>query len=114
MNTLIIRNRKGHLNIPLLNGEGRKKAMEHLKYLGYKEKDLKPIVWPADAVSAYREYVGAPWDFKYKSDILRDKKEKMERNLLWKRESEIATRVPLYVWVFWCPGISGFYRGWWL
>ncbi len=94
----------------------RQRAKEYLKNVAGIEVDrLQPLVWPEDAVSAYRKYMYAPWEFTYKSDILRRKIEKMEEHLYWKRERDIIYRKPLYIWVFWCPGINGLiYRGWWL
>jgi len=73
------------------------------------------IDWPEGAISAYRNHPGAPWRFTTKSDILRRKRERMENNLRLKREVGVVERKALYVWVFWCPGINGFfYRGWWV
>jgi len=98
-----------------LSDAGRWRAREHLLSVGYTEKQLQPIVWPEDAVSAHREHMYAPWEFTTKADILRGKRERMEHNLWWKREYGVTHIQPLYVWVFWCPGFFGFaYRGWWL
>lgn len=113
MNTTIIRHRKMGLPGGIhLSDESRQRAKEYLLSVGYREDDLKPIVWPDDAVSAYRNHSGAPWQFTTKADILRKKRERMESNLRHKRESDGTCRVPLYVWVFWCPG--AIFEGWWL
>ena len=73
------------------------------------------IDWPEGAVSAHQNHPGDTWKFKTKSDILREKRETMENNLRLKREDGVVERKALYVWVFWCPGVDGFfYRGWWL
>ena len=72
------------------------------------------LSWPEDAVSASRRFPGEPWEFTYKSDILKAKRERMEQSLRNKREIGRVERRALYVWVFWCPGIGGFaFRGWW-
>lgn len=102
--------------LPLLSEDGRRRAREYLLSVGYRQEQLKPIVWPDDAISAYRPYVGAPWQFNTKADILRKKREEKikcrMRQRIWE-ESQIIRRRRLYVWVFWCPGISGFFEGWW-
>ena len=68
---------------------------------------------PSGAISAHREYPGAPWQFTTKADIRRAKKERMVSNLYYKRECRVTEKRCLYVWVFFCPGISGvFFRGW--
>lgn len=73
------------------------------------------IPWPEGAVSAYRKHHTAEWEFTTKKDILKEKKKNYEQRLWIKREYGVARRVPLYVWVFWCPGFNGiFYRGWWV
>ena len=72
------------------------------------------IDWPAEAVSAERQGPREPWRFTFRSDVLRMKRERMERNLAIKRESDLSCRRALYVWVFWCPGVAGFaFQGWW-
>jgi len=96
-----------------LSDEARERAREYLLSAGYREKDLKPIVWPEDAVNAYKEHPYAPWEFTTKADILRGKRERMENCLWFKREYGVTHRKPLYVWVFWCPGISGLFEGLW-
>jgi hypothetical protein len=112
MGTIVIRNKKGMPGFSF-SEEARKRAYEHLKSLGYTDDELRPIEWPQDAVSAYRDNGHAAWKFTTIADILRRKRDRMENNLRWKREHEIIERRTLYVWVFWCPGISGFFRGWW-
>lgn len=70
--------------------------------------------WPDGAVSAERRGPGDRWRFTYRADLLRAKRERMERNLWQKREVGQVSRRALYLWVFWCPGITGFaFRGWW-
>lgn len=72
------------------------------------------IPWPLDAISAIREHHSEPWQFFKISDLLRDKRKRMENRLWMKREDHTVHRICLYVWVFWCPGIFGFaFRGWW-
>lgn len=108
MSTLISRN----FSIEL-SDEARRRAREYLISTGIRVEALKPIVWPEDAVSAHREHMYAPWQFTTKSDIRRGKRERMDHNLWWKREYGVTHRRPLYVWVFWCPGISGIFEGLW-
>jgi hypothetical protein len=112
MGTLITRSAIKHSAFAL-SDEARQRATEYLKSVGYTEEQLKPIEWPDDAISAYRDWPGAPWQFTTKADILRAKREHMELNLRQKRQSDIVEKRALYVWVFYCPGISGFFEGWW-
>jgi len=115
MGNIIIRSKKFKKTGFSLSEDARKRAYDHLKSLGYRDEELKPIEWPDDAVSAYRDNRHATWKFTTIADILRRKIEKMERNLRWKREYNIIEKRPLYVWVFWCPGISDFFfKGWWI
>lgn len=92
-----------------------------------KDTDLNPrnpfhrmqlsIPWPEGAVSAYREDLRAPWEFTTQSDLLRRRRKRMESRLRKKREYGVVRRRALYVWVFWCPGISNCFnafRGWWI
>jgi len=74
------------------------------------------IRWPSDdAVSAWREHGRCEWTFTTTGDILRAKRERMERSLYWKRESGVVRRRAVCVWSFWCPGIAGFaFCGWWM
>lgn len=110
MGTVITRSFK---DSSFLGEAGRQRAKEHLLSIGYREEQLKPIVWPEDAVSAHREHQYAPWEFTTKADILRGKRERQKQRLWMKREYGVIHRRALYVWVFWCPGIYGiFYRGW--
>ena len=98
---------------PILSEAGRQRAREQLISLGYRPEAFKPIVWPEDAVEAYRSYVGAPWEFTTKADIRRRKWKLRENHRIW-LESQVTHRRLLYVWVFWCPGVGGFaFRGWW-
>jgi len=108
MGTLVSRNFKISLS-----DDARRRAREYLISLGYREEDFEPIVWPEDAVSAYRRSVYEAWQFTTKADILRGKRKRMEDNLWWKREYRVIHRRALYVWVFWCSGISGVFEGLW-
>ena len=95
--------------------EARRRAKEYLLSSGVPAKALEPIVWPQDAVSAYRKHFSLPWEFTTKADVQRGKRERMEHSLRFKREYGVIQKRPLYVWVFWCPGISfTFFRGWWI
>jgi len=117
MSTVVIRGKKGDdfFGGIRMTDEKRRRIREHLISVGVRVDRLQPLIWPEDAVSAYKRHMYAPWEYTLKSDILRRKRERMELNLRWKREDGVIHRRPLYVWVFWCPGINGiFYRGWWL
>jgi len=96
-----------------LSDDARRRATAHLISLGYREKQLQPIVWPEDAVSAYRRNIILPWEFTTNADLKRRRQERAKKILWWKREYGVIYRRPLYVWVFWCPGISGIFEGWW-
>lgn len=74
----------------------------------------RAIAWPEGSVSAYRKHRLATWEFTTKADLLQERRERMESHLWQKREYGVIHIQPLYVWVFWCPGVFGFaYRGWW-
>jgi hypothetical protein len=49
------------------------------------------------------------------TDLGGAKRDRQAKRLEWKREGCGTTEIrPVYVWVFWCPGLGGFaYRGWW-
>jgi len=115
MMTMIARNKKRRPFFGLLNSEeSQRKAKEHLKSLGYDFDKQPKLVWPEGAVAAWHDHFYGEWKFRYKSDILREKKERMKQNLRLKRQDGTTEIRALYVWVFWCPGIFGFaYRGWW-
>lgn len=51
------------------------------------------------------------WD-----DVKQKRKERQKEILKRKRSSRRQIqKKPLYVWVFWCPGVGGFaFRGWWI
>jgi hypothetical protein len=108
MSTVINRN----FRFPILSEVGRQRAREHLISVGVRVDRLQPIIWPEDAVSAYRPHMYAPWEYTTEADILRKKWELRENHRIW-MESQITHRRLLYVWVFWCPGISGIFEGWW-
>lgn len=67
--------------------------------------------WPEDAVSAYRFCPGKPWEFTTRADVLRHKRERMERALAHKRMPAAPQRRAMYVWVFHVPGFI--FGGWW-
>lgn len=48
--------------------------------------------------------------------VMERRRQQQRARLKQKRSNyDVIERKPLYVWVFWCPGIGGFaYRGWWL
>lgn len=96
-----------------LSDDARRRAREYLASVGYDAARIQPIVWPEDAVSAYKAHTSAAWQFTTRADVLARRRELMEDNLQLKREDGVIRRVPLYVWVFWCPGVSGVFRGWW-
>lgn len=114
MSTVVIRSRNKHSKgLFNLSDDARRRAREHLESVGIQLDKLPLLIWPDDAVSAYRKHMYAPWEFTLKSDILQRKRECMEHNLWWKRESGTVHKLPLYVWVFWCPGINDFFfKGW--
>lgn len=93
--------------------EQRARAREHLKAAGYDVDRTPPLIWPEDAISAWQDHNYAPWQFKYKSDVLAEKRQRMEWALWEKREFDRTEIRALYLWVFWCPGISGIFEGWW-
>jgi len=113
--TIIPRNKRKRPFAGFLDGEeSQRRAKEHLKSLGYDFDRQPKLVWPEGAVAAWQDHFYGPWQFRLMSDVLRDKKERMELNLSLKRDYGKTEIRPLYVWVFWCPGFFGFaYRGWW-
>ncbi len=115
MSTVVARSRDKHpKNLLGLSDDARQRIRERLKSAGIHVERLQPLIWPEDAVSAFQEYMYAPWQFTTKADILRKRRERMEEHLRRKREYGITQRRALYVWVFWCPGINDFiFRGWW-
>ena len=98
---------------PIFSEAARQRVIEHLKEAGIDFERIPKLIWPEGAISASQKDRYAPWEFRYKSDILREKKKGMERNLWWKREYKKTETRALYVWVFWCPGISGIFEGLW-
>jgi hypothetical protein len=99
----------------LLSPEAQERARKHLKSVGLDPDKSPQLIWPEDAVSAYREHIYDPWQFITKTDILQRKREKMKNRLWMKREYGVTQRRALYVQVFWRPGFFGFaYRGWWI
>jgi len=48
--------------------------------------------------------------------VMERRRQRQEAELKQKRSDyDIVYRKPLYVWVFWCPGINDFiFRGWWI
>ena len=116
MYTLVKRNRKSSDHSMFnLSEDARKRAKEYLKSAGYDLERIQPLIWPEDAISAHRDSIYEPWQFTTKSDVYKAKQKRMESHLWWKREYEVICRKPLYLWVFWCPGINDFfYKGWWI
>lgn len=112
MTCTVVRPKKGSRPLWKLSPEKRAMRDELLRGRGIDVERLPKLIWPEGSVSASQDHLYAPWQFKFKSDILREKREEMERAIEWKRESGSVQRRALYVWVFWCPGISGFYEGW--
>jgi len=115
MSIVVIRNRENPNGFPLkLSDDAPRRIRAHLKSAGVDVENIPLLVWPDDAVSAHKPHMYAPWQYITKSDLLRERREHMESRLWWKREQGVVRRVPLYVWVFWCPGINDFiFRGWW-
>lgn len=115
MSTVVMRSKKGNESLIARIGmtdEKRCRVREHLISLGVQVDRLQPIIWPEGAVSAYRKHKYAPWEYTTKADLLRDKRKRRMNHRIW-MESQITHRRRLYVWVFWCPGISGIFEGWW-
>jgi len=99
-----------NFQFPELTEEQRQRAYQHLCQAGYDSDNMQPLIWPEGAVSASRDHPYQPWQYVYKSDVIRRKKEQQERNLRFKRDYNITSKRFLYVWTFWCPDI---YTGWW-
>lgn len=113
MTSIIARPRKDCK--PMISEEAYERLKQHLISMGYRENDLQPIVWPEGSISAYRDHSEQPWTFRYKADVLREKKERMDHNLWTKRKYGILEYRPIYIWVFHCPGIfGGIFEGWWI
>ena len=113
MSSIVRRPKKGSRPHWQLSGAQYAKAKEQLLAAGIDMDRSPKINWPEGSVSASRDYMYDQWKYRYKSDILREKKERMESRLWWKREYGVVQRRALYVWVFWCPGISGLFEGLW-
>lgn len=112
--TIIVK-RQARVNAFALSKDVQERARKHLLSVGIPEKAFAPIVWPDDAVSAYRENMYDPWKFVTKADIRREKINQMNRNLERKRNYGLVQRRAVYVWVFFCPGVNDFiFRGWWI
>lgn len=115
MSTVVIRSKNKDKDLVagiVMTDEKRRRIREHLISAGIRVDRLQPLIWPEGAVSAYHPHMYAPWEYTTKADILRRKRERRDRHRIW-MESQITHRRPLYIWVFWCPGISGFFEGWW-
>jgi len=98
----------------MISETGLPRVIEQLKEDGIDFARIPELIWPEGAVSASQDHMYGPWKFRFMSDVLREKKERQEDNLLRKRQSGPPEIRALYVWVFWCPGLFGFaYRGWW-
>ncbi len=96
-----------------LSPEQRRRAENHLRTAGYDIDRFSKLVWPDDAVAASREHPYAPWKFTLKSDVRAAKIKRMNERLWVKREQGRTAVKCLYVWVFYCPGISGIFEGLW-
>ncbi len=113
MSTTIVRkfSSKGPFN---LSDEAMQRGREHLKSVGIDFDRLPKIIWPDDAVYAYQKHIYAPWEYTTKADVRRKRQEDAKLKLRYKRgEYRALKRLPAYVWVFYCPGISGIFEGWW-
>jgi hypothetical protein len=66
--------------------------------------------WPEGSVSASRQFPHDPWEFRFEADVRKDKMERQERNLSWRRRPG-AQRRALFVWVFCVTG--DYFSGWW-
>ncbi len=100
-----------------LSPEARQRIKERLLSVGYSERDIKPIEWPDDAVSAHRSHRGEPWQFTTKGDLLREKQQKTRRNRQferdrWRNHQLEIKRKRAYVWVFYVPD-EMIFGGWW-
>ena len=89
----------------ILTKKGRKKAKAYLLSVGIDLDKSPKLIWPDDAIRAYRNHYMEQWQFIYKSDIIKLKIKEQKDNLWMKREYKVTRKVPLYVWVFYCPGI---------
>jgi hypothetical protein len=104
--------KRGFLN---LSPEAQVRAEEHLKSLGYDIDRIQPLVWPDDAVSAYkdRDHPYEPWKFVTKADVKKRRQERAKKVLRYKREDGVVYRRAAYVWTFYVPDWN-FFCGWWL
>jgi hypothetical protein len=90
------------------------RAKNYLREEAGMDFDHQPaLVWPPDAVAAYRDDLHSPWQFRTRANIRQGKIDDMERSLRFKRTYDTVQIRAAYIWVFWCPGISGCFRGWW-
>ena len=104
--------KRGFLN---LSPEANQRATEYLRSVGWDVDRIKPLIWPEDAVSAYRDHPYDPWKFVTKLDVKQRRQREAKEVLWYKRNDGVIKRRAAYVWVFWCPGISGiFFRGWYI
>jgi len=88
------------------------------KFLINTKKWVKPefrpyILTPPDNVAGYESdgyYRRAvTWDM-----VMQRRRKRQQIELERKRDNyDVIYKKPLFVWVFWCPGISGIFRGWW-
>ena len=114
MSTVVIRSKENPNGFPnpfQLTDDARQRIREHLVSVGVDVENIPPLIWPDDAVSAHQDHEYAPWQYITKSDLLRERRERMESRLWWKREHGVVRRVPLYVWTFFVPGFI--FGGWW-
>lgn len=114
MTCVVMRSKKNPDGFPIkLSEDAQRRIRVDMEAIGYNVDDIQPLDWPEGAVSACREHMYAPWQYTTKADIRR-KRQKDAKEVLWlKREYKVIHKRAAYVWVFWCPGISGCFRGWW-
>ncbi len=114
MSCVVIRSKKNPDGFPIkLSEDALRRGREYMIAQGIDVDRIPPLIWPKDAVSAYREHTWDPWQYTTKADI-RQTRQKDAKEVLWfKREYKVIHRRAAYVWVFWCPGISGCFEGWW-
>jgi hypothetical protein len=78
-------------------------------------KDIKPkILSPPDNVAGYESngYYRRPVTW---SMVMDRRRQRQKIELENKRiDYDFIHKIPLFVWVFFCPGISGVFEGWWL
>jgi len=104
----------------MFSEDAKRRAREYFESCGHQIGLMPKFDPPADAVSASRQAsLGnyyAPWEYTTEKDMQRNRCEKRRQRrkyLRHERESGITRLRRAYVWVFYCPGISGIFEGWW-